>query len=73
MIMAKHQFKTTIKCAGCLEKVTPFLNEKLAPEEWNVDIFTPSKILTVTSDKVTAEEVEEKVKQAGFQIEQIDQ
>lgn len=67
----KIQFKTTIKCAGCLEKVTPFLNEQLTSEEWNVDIFTPSKILTVNSDKMTAEEVEEKVKQAGFQIEQI--
>jgi copper chaperone len=69
--MGTLQFKTTIKCAGCLEKVTPFLNEQLTPEEWNVDILTPAKILTVNSDKMTAEEVEEKVKQAGFQIERI--
>lgn len=69
--MAKQQFKTTIKCAGCLEKVTPFLNEKLSSEEWSVDIFTPAKVLTVTSDKVTTEEVESTVKQAGFQIERI--
>ena len=69
--METLQFKTTIKCAGCLEKVTPFLNEQLTPEEWNVDILTPVKILTVNSDKMTAEEVEEKVKQAGFQIERI--
>lgn len=70
--MKKHQFKTTIKCAGCLEKVSPFLNEKLMPEEWNVDIFTPSKILTVETDKMTAEEIEAKVKEAGFQIERLD-
>lgn len=69
--MKTLQFKTTIKCTGCLEKVTPFLNEKLTPEEWEVDIFNPSKILTVNSDKMTAEEVEAKVKQAGFQIEKI--
>jgi len=69
--METLQFKTTIKCAGCLAKVTPFLNDQLAPEEWNVDILTPAKILTVNSDKMTAEEVEEKVKQAGFQIERI--
>ena len=69
--METLQFKTTIKCAGCLEKVTPFLNERLSPEEWEVDIFTPSKILTVKSDKITSAEVEEKVKQAGFQIERI--
>ncbi len=71
--MAKQQFKTTIKCAGCLEKVTPFMNEKLTSEEWSVDIFTPSKILTVDSDKLTIEEIESTVKQAGFQIERIEE
>ncbi|WP_294673582.1 hypothetical protein [uncultured Fluviicola sp.] len=70
--MEKKQFKTTIKCTGCLEKVSPFLNEKLSPSEWNVDILTPAKILTVTSDKVSAEEIEEQVKSAGFQIERIE-
>ena len=70
--MKTQQFKTTIKCTGCLAKVSPFLNEKLAPEEWDVDIFTPSKILTVKSDKVTAEEIEEKVKEAGFEIERLE-
>jgi copper chaperone len=70
--MKTFQFKTSIKCTGCIEKVTPFLNEQLTPEEWNVDIFNPAKILTVNSDKMTAKEIEEKVKQAGFQVEQID-
>lgn len=70
--MKTQQFKTTIKCTGCLAKVTPFLNEKLAPEEWNVDIFTPAKILTVKSDKMTAEEIEQKVKEAGFEIERLE-
>ena len=69
--METLKFKTSIKCAGCIEKVTPFLNEQLAPEEWNVDIYTPAKILTVTSDKVTAEEIENKVQQAGFEVERI--
>jgi copper chaperone len=70
--MKKQQFKTTINCAGCLAKVTPFLNEKLSPEEWNVDTLTPSKILTVETDKMTAEEIEVKVKAAGFKIERLD-
>ena len=56
--METLQFKTTIKCAGCLEKVTPFLNEQLTSEEWNVDMFTPANILTVHSDKMTAEDIE---------------
>jgi copper chaperone len=69
--METLKFKTSIKCAGCIAKVTPFLNETLAPEEWNVDIFTPAKILTVTTDKATAGEIESKVKQAGFEVERI--
>lgn len=71
--METLKFKTTIKCSGCLTKVTPFLNEQLSPEEWEVDIFTPAKILTVNSDKATAEEIERKVKEAGFDIEQIEE
>ena len=69
--MKTLQFKTTIKCTGCIEKVTPFLNKKLTSGEWNVDVLTPDKILTVKSDKVTAAEIEEEVKQAGFGIERI--
>jgi copper chaperone len=69
--MKTFTFKTSIKCSGCIEKVTPFLNRQLAPEEWNVNILTPEKILTVSSDKVTAKEVVKAVEQAGFGIEQI--
>lgn len=71
--MKTQQFKTTIKCAGCIEKVTPHLNEHLSPGEWNVDIFTPSKILTVESDKLTSEEIQQVVKKAGFEIEPVSQ
>lgn len=67
--MSKKQFKTSIKCAGCIENVSPFLNEQLTPEEWSVDITSPSKILTVESDKVSAEEIQNLVKKAGYEIE----
>ena len=69
--METRTFKTSIKCSGCIAKVTPFLNELLAPEEWNVDILTPAKLLTVTTDRATVEAIEAKVKQAGFEIEQL--
>ncbi|HLP53626.1 MAG TPA: hypothetical protein VK151_01285 [Fluviicola sp.] len=71
--METLKFKTTIKCTGCVEKVTPFLNEKLSPAEWQLDIFNPAKILTVNSGKVTAQEIESTVQKAGFQIEQINE
>jgi len=69
--METRTFKTTIKCNGCIAKVTPFLNAQLTPEEWKVDVLTPAKILTVTTDKMTTEEIEAQVKLAGFEIERI--
>lgn len=69
--METLQFKTTINCTGCLEKVAPFLKENLSPEAWSVDLSDPAKVLTVTTDSVTAENIVEKIKRAGFSIEQI--
>lgn len=45
--METIKFKTTIKCSGCVAKVTPFLNEALGEDNWEVDYNNPSKILTV--------------------------
>lgn len=71
--MKTQQFKTTIKCSGCLNNLTPHLNEHLSPEEWNVDILNPSKILTVNSDKLSSEQIQQVVKKAGFEIEPINE
>ena len=45
--MEMIQFKTTIKCSGCVSKVTPFLNDVLGEDNWEVDYSDPSKVLTV--------------------------
>ena len=34
--MKSYKFKTNINCGGCINSVTPFLNE-LKDAEWNVD------------------------------------
>lgn len=65
------KFKTTIKCSGCLAKVTPFLNDKPTIEKWDVNINTPEKTLTVESNNGDTEQVIKAVEKAGFQIEQI--
>ena len=64
------QFKTNIKCAGCISKATPILNQKLGEGQWDVDILTLKKTLTVTSD-LNEEEVVEIVKESGFTAEPI--
>ncbi len=69
--METLKFKTNIKCSGCLAKVTPFLNEAETIKKWEVDIYTPEKILTIEADSMKVEEVIETVKKAGFQIEPI--
>jgi CBS domain-containing protein len=64
------KFKTNIKCAGCISKATPVLNQKLGEGQWEVDVMTLKKILTVTSN-LNEEEVAEIVKESGFTAEPI--
>lgn len=65
------QFKTDIKCSGCLAKVTPHLEAIPGIEKWEVAIQNPDKILTVEADTVTAGEVKKAVAEAGFQATEI--
>jgi len=69
--MKSLKFKTSIKCSGCINKVTPFLNDEEGIEKWEVDIYTPKKILTVETENVTEEKIVELVEKAGFTIEKI--
>lgn len=66
--METTKFKTTIKCSGCVEKVTPFLNEAVGENKWEVDYNNPSKVLTVVgeTDKVKVIQALEK---AGYKAE----
>lgn len=69
--MKTIKFKTTIKCSGCLAKVTPYLNEEPTIEKWDVNIYTPEKTLTVESNNGDTDKVIKAVEKAGFQIQSI--
>jgi copper chaperone len=69
-IMEKTQFKTTIKCAGCIAQATPFLNEALGEKTWEVDVNNPSKTLTV-SNQTDSQNVIAAVEKAGFKAEKL--
>lgn len=69
--MKNLKFKTSIKCSGCVNKVTPFLNGEEGIEKWEVDIYNPKKVLTVETEHVTEEKIVELVEKAGFTIEKI--
>ena len=62
------KFKTTIKCALCVAKVKPFLNEALGENTWEVDIKSPSKILTVAGETNEAK-INEALKKIGYKVE----
>ena len=56
--METTKFKTTIKCSGCVANVTPFLNDALGKDNWEVDYNNPSKVLTVVGEKDNAKVIQ---------------
>lgn len=69
--MKKQQFKTNIKCTGCLSKVSPVLNQTKGIEIWSVDLEHPDRILTVESQKLSAGEIEQAVANAGYSAKKL--
>ena len=67
--MKEFKFKTNIKCGGCLEKVTPYLDANNEIRHWRVDTEDPNKVLTVETDHLSEEMVRMIVKKAGFEAE----
>jgi copper chaperone CopZ len=66
--MEALKFKTTIKCSGCVANVTPFLNEALGQDKWQVDYNNPAKVLTVIGEN-DKNKVIEAVERAGYKAE----
>lgn len=62
-------FKTNINCSGCVAKVTPVLDTTEGIETWTVDIADKDKILSVTSNGISKNEIIDTVQKAGFKIE----
>ncbi|HUX53440.1 MAG TPA: hypothetical protein VMV56_03425 [Williamwhitmania sp.] len=70
--MKTIQFKTNIKCNGCLAAVTPFLDQEGQIKSWKVDLIHPDKILEVIADEtLSPERVIALVSLGGYNAEQI--
>lgn len=65
------KFKTNIKCGGCIATVTPYLNNLAEVQSWEVDTVNPDKILTVSSESISPEQIISKLKEAGYNAETI--
>jgi copper chaperone CopZ len=69
--METLKFKTNINCGGCIAAVTPALNKTAGVEKWSVDTTKPEKVLTVPDTHLSAADIEQAVRSAGFTIEKI--
>ena len=61
------QFKTNIKCGGCIAAVTPFLNDAVGEGNWEVNTQDPNKLLTVAVDNAAV--VRQAIEKAGYKAE----
>ncbi len=69
--MKTIELKTNIMCGMCIEKVTPTLNETVGAENWKVDTLNPKKVLTVTTEELSEEDVIRAVQNAGYKAEKL--
>jgi copper chaperone len=64
------KFKTNIKCSGCVAKVTNNMNETAGEGNWEVDLNSPAKTLTIKGEGNVAK-IKEAIEKAGFKAEAI--
>lgn len=70
--MKQMQFKTNLKCDGCIAKIAPSLNSMEGIIKWSVDLQHPDKVLTVETESVPQREVVYAAAQAGYSAVQIE-
>lgn len=67
--MSTTQFKTNIKCSGCIAAVTPVLNDMVGADNWNVDVTSPDKTLTISKENLDKSEIRNAIEKAGYKAE----
>lgn len=69
--MGTVKFKTNIKCMGCVAQVSANMNELVGENNWEVDVNSTEKTLTVIKqDGITKDDVVSAVNAAGFKAEE---
>lgn len=68
--METLKFKTNIKCSGCVDTITPFLNDDDSIENWQVDLQSPERTLKVQTSH-SPKEIADLMKKAGYTAEEI--
>lgn len=63
--METLRFKTNAKCGGCVAAIGAKLNELVKEDAWSIDLKSPDKTLTITTD-LPAETILAALSEAGF-------
>ena len=70
--METIKFRTTIKCSGCVAKVTPVLDENVGKGNWQVDILSPEKFLTITpKEPLNEAQLANAIESVGYKLENV--
>lgn len=69
--MSTKTFKTNIHCSSCLAKITPFLDRAAGENNWDVDVQSPDKVLTVKGGDVNPTSVISELGKAGYKAEPV--
>jgi len=67
-MMKTLRFKTSIKCNGCINNVTPYLNHIEGVKSWKVELTLPQSTLEVEAENDIEQQVIDAVKNAGYNI-----
>lgn len=66
--MKEIKYSTTLKCQGCVDNVAAMLNEAFGEKNWEVDLSSNPKILTVKNPD-SSEKAITILKSKGYQAE----
>ena len=69
--MTTLNFKTSLKCGGCVKAITPGLDSITPIDKWSVDLENPDKVLVVEAAEDVSEQVMDSVKKAGYLISRL--
>jgi len=66
--MTVLKLKTNLRCAACVQSITPLFNAEPGIDRWSADVSTPEKWLTVEGVGATAATVDRLLRAKGYQV-----
>jgi len=66
--MTTHRYKTDLRCQACVQTIAPILAEEPGIRSWHADVAGPDKVLTVETDGVSRQRIEDLLGRAGYRV-----